>query len=54
VGLASGDRTVTEAPASQPTVPSSYDESMRVGDEARNVAQDLGLPPWWLNEQASV
>ena len=23
-------------------------------EEARNVAQDLGLPPWWLNEQASV
>ena len=23
-------------------------------DEARNVAHDLGLPPWWLNEQASV
>lgn len=23
-------------------------------DEARNVAKDLGLPPWWLNEQASV
>jgi predicted nucleotidyltransferase len=23
-------------------------------DEARQVAQDLGLPPWWLNEQASV
>jgi predicted nucleotidyltransferase len=23
-------------------------------DEARNVARDLGLPPWWLNEQASV
>jgi hypothetical protein len=22
--------------------------------EARNVAEDLGLPPWWLNEQASV
>ena len=20
-------------------------------DEARHVAQDLGLPPWWLNEQ---
>jgi hypothetical protein len=23
-------------------------------DEARNVAGDLGLPPWWLNERASV
>jgi hypothetical protein len=23
-------------------------------EEARNVAEDLGLPPWWLNEQASV
>src|SRR5450756_55696 len=23
-------------------------------DEARNVAQELGLPMWWLNEQASV
>jgi hypothetical protein len=23
-------------------------------EEARQVAQDLGLPPWWLNEQASV
>ena len=23
-------------------------------DEARNVAQDLGLPMWWLNEQANV
>nr|MDT0657606.1 hypothetical protein [Micromonospora sp. DSM 115978] len=23
-------------------------------DEARAVADDLGLPPWWLNEQASV
>jgi hypothetical protein len=23
-------------------------------DEARNVAQELGLPTWWLNEQASV
>ncbi len=23
-------------------------------DEARQVAQDLGLPPWWLNEQATV
>lgn len=22
-------------------------------EEARNVAQSLGLPPWWLNEQAS-
>ena len=25
-----------------------------VFEEARNVAHDLGLPPWWLNEQASV
>ncbi|HEX5204818.1 MAG TPA: DUF6036 family nucleotidyltransferase [Actinoplanes sp.] len=23
-------------------------------EEARNVAQDMGLPPWWLNEQASA
>ena len=23
-------------------------------EDARNVAQDLGLPAWWLNEQASV
>ena len=23
-------------------------------EEARNVAEELGLPPWWLNEQASV
>jgi predicted nucleotidyltransferase len=23
-------------------------------DEARNVATELGLPTWWLNEQASV
>ncbi len=23
-------------------------------DEARAVAEELGLPPWWLNEQASV
>jgi predicted nucleotidyltransferase len=23
-------------------------------DEARALAQELGLPPWWLNEQASV
>jgi hypothetical protein len=22
-------------------------------DEARAVADELGLPPWWLNEQAS-
>jgi hypothetical protein len=22
-------------------------------EEARNVAQDLGLPAWWLNEQAA-
>jgi hypothetical protein len=22
--------------------------------EARNVAQAMGLPPWWLNEQASA
>jgi len=22
-------------------------------EEARNVAQAMGLPPWWLNEQAS-
>ncbi len=21
-------------------------------EEARNVAKDLGMPPWWLNEQA--
>jgi hypothetical protein len=25
-----------------------------VVEEAQQVAQDLGLPPWWLNEQASV
>jgi hypothetical protein len=25
-----------------------------VQDEARALARDLGLPPWWLNEQASV
>jgi hypothetical protein len=25
-----------------------------VQDEARAVAAELGLPPWWLNEQASV
>ncbi|GAA0337046.1 hypothetical protein GCM10010151_28420 [Actinoallomurus spadix] len=23
-------------------------------DEAQNTAKELGLPPWWLNEQASV
>jgi predicted nucleotidyltransferase len=23
-------------------------------DEARHVAKDLGLPPWWLNEQATA
>jgi predicted nucleotidyltransferase len=23
-------------------------------DEARQVANDLGLPPWWLNEQATA
>ena len=23
-------------------------------EEARNVAQVMGLPPWWLNEQASA
>jgi predicted nucleotidyltransferase len=23
-------------------------------EEARAVAEDLGLPPWWLNEQASI
>ena len=23
-------------------------------EEARHVADDLGLPPWWLNEQATV
>jgi hypothetical protein len=23
-------------------------------EEAQNVAKDLGLPAWWLNEQASV
>lgn len=23
-------------------------------EEARTVADELGLPPWWLNEQASV
>jgi hypothetical protein len=23
-------------------------------EEARNMARDLGLPAWWLNEQASV
>jgi predicted nucleotidyltransferase len=23
-------------------------------EESRAVAEDLGLPPWWLNEQASV
>jgi hypothetical protein len=25
-----------------------------VVEEARAVAEELGLPPWWLNEQASV
>jgi hypothetical protein len=25
-----------------------------VVEESRAVAEDLGLPPWWLNEQASV
>jgi hypothetical protein len=25
-----------------------------VVDEARQVAKDLGLPPWWLNEQATA
>lgn len=29
--------------------------SARCGlEEARNVAQATGLPPWWLNEQASA
>ena len=23
-------------------------------EEARNVAQDLGLPAWWLNEHAGL
>jgi hypothetical protein len=23
-------------------------------EEAQHVAEDLGLPPWWLNEQATV
>lgn len=23
-------------------------------EEARNVAETMGLPPWWLNEQASA
>ncbi len=23
-------------------------------EESRTVADELGLPPWWLNEQASV
>ena len=25
-----------------------------VMEEARNVADSMGLPPWWLNEQASA
>jgi predicted nucleotidyltransferase len=25
-----------------------------VAEESRAVAEELGLPPWWLNEQASV
>jgi hypothetical protein len=25
-----------------------------VVEESRAVAEELGLPPWWLNEQASV
>src|SRR6266576_3162084 len=25
-----------------------------VVEEARHVANDLGLPPWWLNEQATA
>ncbi|WP_158647649.1 hypothetical protein [Actinoplanes sp. ATCC 53533] len=27
---------------------------MVVLEEARNVAQAMDLPPWWLNEQASA
>lgn len=25
-----------------------------VVEEARNVAEAMGLPPWWLNDQASL